>query len=108
MLGNSERSSDDFCFLLRPRYLSTNFSGAFVEPVLSGPRASFAENNNRFSSNYDIVLRALKPCAQLNSLRPDVDEKHRNRIESAVGRCQSMAGPVSLVPKQDRVQEAVS
>jgi hypothetical protein len=116
MLGNSEVSSDDPSSSLNPTNLSSKFQMMFVERVLSGPSASITNNRRLWwmlegtkaaYSEFDFILVFLEPSPLLNTIRPDVDEKHRNRMEGAVGKVQSWKGSVSLVRKQDRVEEEV-
>jgi hypothetical protein len=116
MLGNSEVSSDDTSSSLHPTNLSSKFPMTFVERVLSGPSASITSNRRLWwmlegtraaYAEYDVILVFLEPCPLLNTIRPDADEKHRRRIESAKGMVQSWEGSVSLVLKQDRVKEEV-
>jgi len=116
MLGNSEVSSDDTSSSLNPTNLSSKFSMTFAERVLSGPSASITNNRRLWwmlegtraaYGEYDFILVFLEPCPLFNTIRPDADEQHRHRIESAKGMVQSWAGSVTLVRKQDRVEEGV-
>ena len=70
--------------------------------------AHFKDGYRSAYSQWDQNLMSLEATTLVNTIRPNQDEAHRERLTSGQGKCQSFGGVVPLKPKQECVAQAVS